>query len=512
MADVSSPVLLGDRLPRLSLVPDGDTSRGDMAVDFARWCGLTLYPWQEDLLRDMCRVLPDGRWAARESVVSIARQNGKGEVLLARELAGVYLFGERVIYHTAHLMDTALDAQRRMWDVIESNEELLYWWGDEPDEMPTLVTSNGRESITFPAARSMVYFRTRTKKTARGLSIDLLIFDECYDLPREVYAAMNSTTKARPNAHKIFISSPVNRHEHAHGAIFSAKRWAGVDGAARLLFKEWSPEPGADPFEESSWRAANPSLVESGPGVQFDEIQSDADAARHSEELRGVFEVESLGIGAWVPRDGDDDDDFVPIVDDETLGGVFTSRRARLSDVVLAIDGSADRAMVSVAAAGRCESGLRGLVGFHDRMNVDAVVSAVLQAVDDADPVAVIVDPKSSAEVVIDPLERAGLEVHRMTFPEVKSATAQLLQGIDDGRVSLTDDERLRDAFRCAELREDRDGGVALARRSGTICQLVAVSFALWGVDRFGALPRVNVGRAVSLRPVRARPGREFAF
>lgn len=505
--------MIGDREPRLSSIPDGDTSRGDMAVDFAKWCGLTLFGWQEDLLRDMCRVRDDGSWSARETVVPLARQNGKGEVLVARELAGVYLFGERTIFHTAHLMDTAIDAQRRMWDVIDSNDELMYWWGEDPDDMPTLVKNNGKESIVFPAAKAIVYFRTRTKKTARGLSIDLLIFDECYDLPREVYAAMNSTTRARPNAHKIFISSPVNRDEHDHGAIFSAKRWAGIDGAERVLFKEWSPAPGADPFDEASWRAANPSLTHAGPGVQFDDLAVDAKAAESSDELLGVFMVESLGVGNWYPRDGDDGDDFEPVVKPDVLGAAFTGKRVRLTDVVIAVDGSADRSTVSVAAAGRTPSGLYGLVGFHDRLNVAAVVAAVLQAVDDSDAVAVIVDSKSPAEVVIEPLERAGLEVHRMTFPEVKSATAALLQGLDDGRIRFADDERLRDAFNCATLREDREGGVAFARRSGTICQLVAVSFALWGVDRFGALPKSTVtGRAVGPRTLRPARERDFAF
>lgn len=506
--------VIGDRYPRLSSIPDGDDSRGQTAVDFARWCGLTLFEWQEDLLRDMCRIDDDGKWSARESVVSVSRQNGKGEVLVARELAGIYLFGEKTIYHTAHLMDTAIDAQARLWDVIESNDELMYWWGDDPDDLPTLFTSNGKEAITFPAVKAKVYFRTRTKKTARGLSVDLLIFDECYDLPREVYAAMNATTRARPNAHKIFISSPVNRDEHVHGRIFSAKRWAGIDGARGVLLKEWSPEPGADPFVPETWKAGNPSLTHGGVGAQYAEIEAEAEAARNSEELLDVFMVESLGVGNWYPRDGDDEDDHEPVVAAEVLAGAFSRSRVRLRDVVLAIDASADRSTVSVAAAGRTSSGLYALVGFHGRLKVDAVVAAVMQAVDDADPVAVIVDPKSPAEVAIEPIERKGIEVHRMTFPEVKSAANGLLQGLDDGRIKLADDERLRDAFDCVTLREDRDGGVAFARRSGTICQLVAVSFALWGVDRFGALPRTGTaaGRAAAPRVLKVKRERDFAF
>ena len=117
--------LLGVQTPRLSSIPDGDVARGDAAVAFARFCGLTLYPWQEDMLRDMCRTDDAGLWSAREVVAVIARQNGKGEVLVARELAGVYLFGEKSIFHSAHFMDTAIDAQKRLWEVIASVDELM---------------------------------------------------------------------------------------------------------------------------------------------------------------------------------------------------------------------------------------------------------------------------------------------------------------------------------------------------------------------------------------------------
>ena len=65
----------------------------------------------------------------------------------------------------------------------------MFWWADDFDEFPKLIKSNGKDAIHFPNG-AKIYFRTRTKKTGRGLSIDLLVFDECFDLPNEVYAAM----------------------------------------------------------------------------------------------------------------------------------------------------------------------------------------------------------------------------------------------------------------------------------------------------------------------------------
>ena len=312
--------LLGVQEPRLSSIPDGDAARGDAAVAFARFCGLTLYPWQEDLLRDMCRTDDAGNWAAREVVTVVARQNGKGEVLVARELAGVYLFGEKMIFHSAHFMDTAIDAQKRLWEVIASVDELMTWFeyadqspdGRVYDGVPRKTTGNGKESITFPNG-AQILFRTRTKKTGRGLSVELLILDECFDLPNETFAALGKLVRAKERAQTVFISSPVNRLEHMHGAVFSAKRWAGIDGAKRVLFKEWSPAPDDDPFDPGVWAACNPSMVDEGPGAQVSDIEADANAAKNSEVLKEAFMVETLAAGNWVPRDGDTAGDCISI-------------------------------------------------------------------------------------------------------------------------------------------------------------------------------------------------------
>ena len=185
--------LIGCQTPTHQNVPSGDAEFADKACEFVRWAGLDLYPWQEDLLRDTLLQNDEGMWSSREVVVSLARQNGKGEVLVALELVAIYLCGAERIMHSAHFLDTAMDARDRLWDVIEANPALMEWWEDEhPGEFPKPVLGNGKDAIKFPN-KAKIYYRTRTKKTGRGLSFDWLIFDECFDLPNEVYAAMNNT-------------------------------------------------------------------------------------------------------------------------------------------------------------------------------------------------------------------------------------------------------------------------------------------------------------------------------
>ena len=56
----------------------------------------------------------DGKWAAFETALIVPRQNGKGSILEARELAGLFLFGEQLILHSAHEFKTAQEAFRRV--------------------------------------------------------------------------------------------------------------------------------------------------------------------------------------------------------------------------------------------------------------------------------------------------------------------------------------------------------------------------------------------------------------
>ena len=478
-------MLLGVQEPRLSSVPDGDTARGDQAVDFAKFCGLTLYPWQESLLRDMCRTDPDtSLWSAREVAVVVARQNGKGEVLVARELAGIFLFGERLIYHTAHLMETALDAMQRLWDIISENPDLMSWWADDFMGEPEIMKSNGKEALHFPSGQSVV-FRTRTKKTGRGRTIDLLIFDECYDLPTEVFAAMNSTTAAVENAQKVFISSPVNRWEHMHGAIFSAKRWSGIDGDSGLLFKEWSMPEDGDPMDPEVWRVANPSLVDHGPGVQLGEIEASAKSAAKSEELRNVFTVESLGAGRWVPRDSDDEERAY-VIDPDRWRDAAASYPIQGVPACLGAAVAPAGEGVALVLAVRTDRGVHLSLGPVEEFDRQAVVAAVKATVDAVDPCAVVLDPKGPASTIIDPLEKAEIEPECLSWPKVVAATELLMALFAEGSLTHDADPRWVEAAEVAEFRPGTERGRAFKEVQPVVSVLVAAAFAAWGLTEFG--------------------------
>src|SRR5687768_13119072 len=93
--------LFGDQTPRILSSPQAPTSAGYEAIELAAEFGLVLDPWQELVLMETLKEREDGKWASFEVGLMVSRQNGKGSCLTAVELAGIFLFDEELILHTA---------------------------------------------------------------------------------------------------------------------------------------------------------------------------------------------------------------------------------------------------------------------------------------------------------------------------------------------------------------------------------------------------------------------------
>ena len=96
---------------------------GREAVELAESAGLILDPWQQYVLEHSLGERRDGKWAAPEVGLCVPRQNGKGSILAARELAGLFLFDEELIIHSAHEQATASGQFQRLLDLIDGVPE-----------------------------------------------------------------------------------------------------------------------------------------------------------------------------------------------------------------------------------------------------------------------------------------------------------------------------------------------------------------------------------------------------
>ena len=253
-AVMSSPPgvpLLGDQEPRLCSLPEYDRDdSGRNAVALAAIAGLNLDPWQRFVLEAGLRRRGD-RWAAFEVCLIVARQNGKGSVLEALELAALFLFPDvRLILHSAHQFKTAAEAFLRIRALIEQNPDL-------ESRVSRIRTAAGAEAIELKDGKRL-RFVARSSGSGRGFTTDLVILDEAYELGNGEMSALLPTLTARPDPQVWYTSTAGGPQSVQLGRV----RNRGIAGADRsLAFMEWSVDEAAyDPADPRDWARANPGL------------------------------------------------------------------------------------------------------------------------------------------------------------------------------------------------------------------------------------------------------------
>lgn len=492
-------VLLGCETPRIFTPPlrelTPETSWGFDIIWFAREIlREPLTPWQEWFVIHAFELMPvemvkamypqqKEAWSLdvprfKTVLLLIARQNGKTHV--AKVVIKWALFRKR--------MRRVLGAAQTKNDAKELWEEILEECEGNPKlrkRMRRPSLNNGSEALKTPWGAYKIAGLDR--KAARGKTNNFLFMDEMREHTKwDGFSALSSTTLSPVGAMNMLASNAGDFRSVVLKSIRDkaiAAIESGATETSTVFIAEWSADPERDIDDREGWRQANPDL---GHGRMTErDILAEREAKTDDE-----FRTENLC--QWV-----DDllrDEFVPAVSPEQLAGVMTSVAPTLSHSVIAVDATPERTHCSIALGGMSREGnVYGMVGYHGPLTVTDVVRVIDEVCNsDAAPLAILIDPKSPAEVLIDPLEKLGWYVVPMKWADVKSSTAAMLQGIDDKTYSLASSQVIRDGFACADLREDREGGVAWSRQSGVISQIVALSFAMWGVSRHAPLPKTG--------------------
>ena len=358
--------------------------------------GLRLDPWQQLVLRRSLGENPDGKWSSFEVGVLVSRQNGKGALLEARELAGLVLFGEKLIMHTAHELKTSLEAFRRVAALFESNDDLRRM-------VKRVSMVNGSEGIELTNG-ARLKFVARSKGSGRGFSGDLIILDEAYALTDEQIEALLPTMSARPNPQIWYTSSP------PLDALSGLPLWrmrkramralAGDEqAAAGLSYFDWGQTPDDDHSDPAVWAAANPAM-----GYRI----SESYVARERESMSAEgFARERLGV--W------------PLEDDES--GVLNRARWRElgdastrpgDDVAFAVDIAPDRSSSSIAVYSRTDDGPGHVELVETRDGRDGfnwITPRLVELKGKWNPVALGLDIKGPAGSLLLDLRKAGLDV-----------------------------------------------------------------------------------------------------
>lgn len=483
----------GVQEPRILSVPDAPTSAGLEAVELAESAGLYLDPWQQLDLGYALREKDDGKWTSFEVGILVSRQNGKGGIIEARELAGLFLFKERLIIHSAHLFDTSLEAFRRLRQLIEETPDL-------DRKVKKINEAHGKEGIELLNG-NRIRFRARTRGGGRGFSGDVVILDEAMILPEEAVGSLLPTMSARPNSQLWYLGSAVDEDIHEHGKAFTRVRNRGLaKNDPSLCWIEHSADDRRstatgelliDPADPRVIAQANPAI-----GIRM----SLAHVAKERRAMtKRQYEVERLGIGYWPETE---DIESKPPIDPDKLAALLDRTPALASTPpALAVDMDPELRWCSIAAAMyKTDGTVHVEVGFHERPS-PALVMYLVALVTRLNPIAIVIDNKGSAGYLRPLLKAQKIEAEDMTASSVAHACVGLQRRVDDEEITTMGDPLIIDAAKGAKKRKIGDGWGFDRKGETTISPLVAVAYAVHAL----------VASGVDFKPPPASPAYESA-
>ena len=451
--------LLGEQVPRVRHAPQVRSNDWEDVSDLAKAYGLVLDEWQENALEAAMGVRTDGRWAASTVGINVARQNGKGALIEARELAGLLLFGEKTIIHSAHEQKTARVGFERILSYFENYDDLR-------KKVRSVMGAISREHIKLRNGAEL-HFPARSKGAIRGFSIDCLILDEAQILGDPQWEAIKPTISARPNAQTWLLGTTPTPLDDS--AVFSRARARGVEGKDhRLAWCEWSAAPGSSLDDREAWRQANPAL---GSRISLEAIEDER--AEMSEQ---GFARERLSI--WP---SDESQRVIPAESWDAL--VSAGPAANVPPAALSVDMSHER----VVAVGACWMGEKPhveLVAVDCTTDTLAVVEWLIERAGRRIPV--VVDGASPAASMVPALKAAKVTVIQTGPTDMAKACGLLYDEATSGRLTHAGQAQADSALAGAKKRLIRDaGGWGWDRRNADVnlAPLVALTLARYGAS-----------------------------
>jgi hypothetical protein len=474
----SSLDVLPAALPRVRSVPEYSQSSGDDAIELAASAGLVLDEWQKLAVRDILAENAAGNWLTFESGLLVPRQNGKGAILEAIEIADMFLFGARLVIHTAHEFKTAQEAFRRVLFLVENTDFLR-------KRVDRVRTSHGDEGLELKNG-ARLRFLARSGGSGRGFSCDRLIYDEAYELPEETIAASLPTMSARPNPHVIYASSAaLDKSVTLRRVMARGRREDDRPADDGLCYLEWSADPKCDLDDRDEWVRAN-------PATSTGRIRVDFIAKERAAMSDVTFGRERLGIV--------DESKNATVVDLEAWAAAGDPLSQPFDPVCFAVDIGPDAAFTSIAVAGTTPSGKVHVEVVDRRRGTGWVTDRLEELRDRWNPSAIVIDPIGPVGSLLPSFAVAGLDVTELGMREHARACGLFKVLVEEGKLVHKEQPGLTAALESARKRDAGEAGAWLwNRRDETdISPLVAVTLAAFAQSQ--KAPEVVDSRVIVFR------------
>jgi hypothetical protein len=477
--------------PRVEWVPDAPDSLGDRAVEFSRRVGLTLDPEQELVLSESLGIRDDGRWQTREVGINVPRQNGKGEILIARELFGVFELGERLVIHTAHEFKTSAEHFNRLESVVRDCPELHSQVKRNPSgRIVGYRYSHGEESIELTGGRR-IEFKTRTKSGMRGFAgVDLLVLDEAMIISEAAHSSampIIRASKAERGPQLWYAGSAVDQEANENGIVWTRVRERGMameDPA--LAYFEWSldaehPDDVSDEvaLDQELWQQVNFAIARGRVTLEHMEWE------RRAMSFRG-FVVELLGVGDYPDTDVSAD----VLVSVEEWLNLEDPTSVVLDPVCIAFDVSPER-HTAIVAAGRNERGLMHVEVLAAGAGTGWLTDRLVELYRKHEVAEIVCDGYGPSAAMARKADDAGITVRRLDSNEYGQACGVFVDAVGESTLRHIGQDEILHAIRGAKARPLVDRW-AWSRTKSTvnISPLVAATLALWSATEndFGTM------------------------
>ncbi|WP_320784188.1 terminase [Streptomyces sp. CRN 30] len=462
---------------------------GQEAIELAADSGLLLDPWQQLELHHSLAEDHEGRWTSFEVVQNVTRQNGKGGVLEARQIAGVMLFGDKLVIHTAHEFKTARESFRRLDQMIEGSYALSR-------RVKRVLRSHGEEGFEFHNG-ARILFLARTGGSGRGFSSDLLVMDEAMALRAAPIGALLPVMSARRNPQILYACSAGIGAESEQLALLRARALASTpEPDDSLTYLEWSAvlhtrecprdEDGRivcadhdDRADVRTWQRVNPAL---GIRIRVQAVRREMATMRPD-----LFDRERLGIGEYPVQS----EETWQVIEEEAWRSLRVARSQLADPVAFAIDTNPERTWSAISVAGRAGEEGRHVEVVSHQPGTDWVVQRAAELDEKWSPCAWVIDeggPAGSLAAALRNRLKPRNREHLVVAPKVRELTqacGQFYDRVQDQSLQHLDEAPLATALGGATKREVGDAWLWSRRGDGVdVCPLVSCTYALWGWEQ----------------------------
>lgn len=472
--------------PRLTHRPSGAVgSFGPEVVDLAEEAGLKLDDWQAWYLWGSQSYDATGRWVSFENGLAVPRQDGKGAIIEARMLGGLFLFEERLLTYTAHEFKTAQEHFHRISALIEGTPRLMR-------QVHRFRRASGAEAVELRNGNRL-RFLARSAGAGRGFSGDVVFLDEAMILYAAAMGALLPTMSARTN---VTVGGPQLWYTGTAGHGEQARVFAGVRDRAiagtdeGLFFAGWEAgEPDdhvgerVDFDDREEWRRSNPALHVPNARINMEFIERERAALTDDE-----FARERLCVwGGSGLRSA---------IDPDVWRGLLDARSRPADAITLAVDVPPEGKRASIARAGvRRDGRVHGEVDTRPGTTWAVERLAELSKKRNA---AVVLDGGSRAISLVPALVAAGVQPIVYGTRQVVAACGGFLDMLDEDKFRHLGQTELNLAVDAARRRKVGDAWAWHRRDTSVdISPLVALTLAVYGLKE--EAPRRKTGRSMAV-------------